>query len=197
MGDDSVNVAGPPDITVDYSGIWAHATPDDDPDPWARATAPRLWQATGDPFSQLDVERLSAKLALLAEAALSTDCLGAFLLCPEPARGPVAVVRLNGMVYPTGTPEEAVIDDLLLPPAQQVLTPQVEHLPGGLRRVRLRQRAYDEETGTIGEYLTWVLPFDDAAWLLSVSFADHRVAEQWLPEIDALTEAVQVTGVAT
>jgi hypothetical protein len=186
--------AAPPDIAVDYSALWTHATSADDLGTWAPRAAERLWSASGQPYSRLDVDRLSAKLEVLAAAAFRTECFGAFFLCPEPARGPLSVVRLNGMVYPAGTPVDAVVDEVLLPGGTQLLQPEVEHQTGpGPRRVRVRQRAYTEDTRALSDFVTYVLPFDDAAWLLSVSFPDPREAEQWLPELDALVAGIEIT----
>jgi hypothetical protein len=186
--------AAPPDITVDHSGLWAHATSADDLRRWAPEAARRLWSSSGQPYSELDVERLAVKLALLAEAAFRSECFGAFFLCPEPARGPRSVVRLNGLTYAAGTPVDEVVEEVLLPNELQLLPPQVEHLAGpGPRRIRVRQRAYDEDTRTVSDHVVFVLPFDEAAWLLSVSFPDPRDAERWLPELDALVAGVQVT----
>jgi hypothetical protein len=187
--------AAPPDIVVDHSGLWTHATSADDLEAWAPRAARRLWSASGQPYSGLDVDRLTDKLTVLAEAAFRSECFGAFFLCPEPTRGPCSVVRLNGMTYAAGTPVEAVVEEVLLPDELQVLRPEVEHLAGpGPRRIRIRQRAYREDTRTVSDHVVYVLPFDEAAWLLSVSFPDPRDADRWLPELDALVDGVQVTG---
>ncbi|MGY1703943.1 hypothetical protein ACI79C_05155 [Geodermatophilus sp. SYSU D00697] len=185
--------AAPPDITVDYSALWAHSTSADDLTVWAPQAARQLWTASGQPHSRLDVDRLAAKLEVLATAAFRTECFGAFFLCPEPARGPRSVVRLDGLRYPAGTPVDAVVDEVLLPVELQLLEPHVEHLAGpGAHRIRVRQRAFREDTRTVSDHVTYVFPFTEAAWLLSVAFPDPRDTEQWLPELDALASGVQV-----
>ena len=189
--------AAPPDITVDHSSLWAHATSADDLGTWAPQAAEQVWRGTRQPYTALDVERLAAKLGVLAEAAFGTGCFGAFFLCPEPAQGPTAVVRLNGMSYPAGTGTEEILDEILLPPDSQLLTPEVEHITdGGQHRIRVRQRAYTDDTRTLSDYVTYVLPFDEAAWLLSVAFPDSRLADRWLAELDALAAGIAVTGTA-
>ena len=185
-----------PDITVDYSHLWAHVAAGDDIDSWAPGAAQRLWAGSGDPYSRMDVDLLATRLALLAEGAFATQCLGAFFLCPELSRGPKAVVRLNGMRYPAGTADEEIVQEILLPDEMQLLPPEVTHLAGsGLRRIRMRQRAYTDETRTISDYISYVVPFDEGAWILSVAFPDSRDADRWLPELDALTEGVQLQAV--
>lgn len=187
----------PPDITVDHSVLWVHASSADDVDAWSVRAAQELYATAGGPAQDGDVERLAARLALLAEAAFATDCFGAFFLCPDPARGPLAVVRLNGATFATGTTLDELVEQFLLPSEQQLLAPQVEHDPGRAR-VRLRQRAWTDETRAVSDYLTWLLPFeaddDDggAVWLLSVSFPDPRDADRWLDELDALADGVRV-----
>jgi hypothetical protein len=186
--------AAPPDIVVEHSASWAHATSADVLEQWAPQAAERLWSASGQPCSELDLERLALKLEVLAAAAFRTECFGAFFLCPEPARGPLAVVRLNGLTYPAGTPVDAVVEEILLPAELQLLEPQVEHLAGpGSHVVRVRQRAYAEHTRAVSDRVVHVLPFEEAAWLLSVSFPDPRDTERWLPELDALAAGVVVT----
>ena len=189
--------AAPPDITVDYSSLWAHATSADDLETWAPQAAEQVWRGTRQPYTALDVARLAAKLGVLAEAAFASGCFGAFFLCSEPARGPTAVVRLTGMSYPAGTSTDEILDEILLPAANQLLTPEVQHVTaGGQQRIRVRQRAYTDDTRTLSDYVTYVLPFDDAAWLLSVAFPDSRDADRWLAELDALAAGVAVTGMA-
>jgi hypothetical protein len=187
--------AAPPDITIDRSGLWAQANAADDLEAWAPRAAEEVWRSTGQPYTRLDVERLAAKLQLLAEAAFGTGCFGALFFCPEPGRGPLAVVRLNGMSYPAGTTTEAILDEVLLPSENQLFPPEVEEAPrAGRHRIRVRQRAYTDDTRTVSDYVTYVFPFDEAAWLLSVAFADPRDADRWLAELDALADGVAVAG---
>lgn len=115
----------PPDVIVDHSSLWVHATSADDVDVdgWSVSAAQSLWAATGGPVSDGDVERLAGRLALLAEATLAAECFGAFFLCPEAARGPLAVLRLNGATYPAGTTLGELAERFLLPDEQQVSLP--------------------------------------------------------------------------
>jgi hypothetical protein len=166
--------AGPPDIVVDYSAAWTQVSIGDDIDSWAPAAAEQLWAAAGQPYSVV-------------------PCFGAFIFCPDLSRGPRAVVRLNALRYAAGFADEEIIEELLLPDAQQLLRPEVEHLAGaGLRRLRIRQRAYTDEDRTVADYIAYVVPFEEGAWALSVSFPDPRDAERWLPELDALSAGVQL-----
>jgi hypothetical protein len=187
----------PPDITVDHSPLWVHATSADDVDAWSVPAAEDLWAIADRPPADGDVERLASRLALLAEAAFATECFGAFLLCPDPARGPIAVVRLSGATFPAGTSLDDLVEEFLLPDEHHLVPPQVELATGrGLAQVRLRQRAWTDDTRTVADYLSWLLPFqgDDGgtAWLLSVSFPDPRDADRWLDELDALAAGVQL-----
>lgn len=185
--------AGPPDIVVDYSAAWTQVSIGDDIDSWAPAAAEQLWAATGQPYSDLDVTLLSTQLGLLARGAFVVPCFGAFIFCPDLSRGPRAVVRLNALRYAAGFADEEIVEELLLPDAQQLLRPEVEHLAGaGLRRLRIRQRAYTDEDRTVADYIAYVVPFEEGAWALSVSFPDPRDAERWLPELDALSAGVQL-----
>ena len=186
----------PPDIVVDHSPLWAAVTVGDDIDPWSVGAADDLWRRSEQPYSRLDVQRLAAKLAVLGEAVQRSGSFGAFFLCPELARGPQSVVRLNGLSHPPDMDLQEVLDDFLFPAGQQLLQPQVEHIAGpGLPRVRVRQRAYtDDDTRSLSDFVAYFFPFDDAAWVLSVSFLDPLQAERWLPELDALAAGVQLRG---
>ena len=189
--------ATPPDITVEYSGLWAHVAAGDDVDTWAPQAAERLWAGSGGPYSRLDVDLLATRLALLADGSFATQCLGAFFLCPELGRGPKAVVRLLGMRFAVGTSDEEIVQQLLLPDEVQVLRPEVTSLSEtGPRRIRIRQRAYTDDTRTISDHVTYVVPFEEAAWVFSVAFPDPRDADRWLPELDELTSGVQVRAAA-
>jgi hypothetical protein len=185
----------PPDIVVDFSALWAQVAAGDDVERWAPAAADGLWRWSGQPHSRSDVERLAAELAVLGEAAQRSGAYGAFFLCPELGRGPMAVVRLNGLTYPSGTSVHEVVDDFLFPEEMQLLPPDVLHVSGpGVPRVRVRQRAYTDDTRSISEYVSYVFPFDGAAWVLSVSFLDPRQADRWLEELDTLAAGVQLQG---
>lgn len=182
----------PPDISVDHSALWVSVNSGQDVEAWAPTAARDAWRASGLPFSDLDVDRLAAQLSALAQAAFRTECFGAFVLVPDPVAGPVATVRANGMTYPSGTPFDDLLAQLLLPPELLLLPAQVEHLAvRGRSVVRIRQRAIGERTRAVADYLTYVLPFDGAAWLLSASFPDPAVADQWLPALDELAAAVE------
>ncbi|WP_100501243.1 hypothetical protein [Geodermatophilus chilensis] len=88
---------------------------------------------------------------------------------------------------------DAVVDEVLLPAELQLLQPEIEHLAGpGPRRIRIRQRAFREDTRTVSDHVTYAFPFDQAAWLLSVAFPDPRDTDQRLPELDALAAGVAV-----
>ena len=109
----------------------------------------------------------------------------------------MSVVRLDALTNPSGTGVEEVVDDVLLPGEQQLLPPQVDHLAGpGVRRVRIRQRAHTDDTRSLSDHVSYVFPFDDAAWVLSVSFLDPLEAERWLPELDTLAAGLQLAGTA-
>jgi hypothetical protein len=187
--------AAPPDIVVDHSALWAPVTAGDEIEPWSVATAQDLWRRSGQPHSRPDVDRLAAKLAVLGEAVQRSDSYGGFLLCPDLARGPLSVVRLNGLSHPD-LDVQAVLDDFLFPAEQQLLRPEIEHVSGpGLPRIRVRQRAYtDDDTRSLTDFVAYFFPFHDASWVLSVSFLDPLQAERWLPELDALAAGVQLRG---
>jgi hypothetical protein len=183
----------PPDVVVDYSTLWTHVTLTDDLGAWAPSAADGMWRRSRQPYSALDVQRLAGKLAVLAEAVQRSQSFAGFFFCPELARGPQAVVRLNGLTYRDGATVDEVVEDFLFPAELQLLTPQVEHVAGpGLRRVRIRQRAYTDDTRSLSDFLSYVFPFDEAAWVLSVSFLDPLQLDRWLPELDALAAGVQL-----
>lgn len=185
----------PPDIVVDFSPLWASISLGDDVDAWAPAAADGLWHRSEQPYSRFDVERLAAKLVVLGEAVQRSGSHGGFFFCPELARGPRAVVRLNALTYPGGATVQEVVDDFLFPAELQLLTPQVEHVSGvGLTRVRIRQRAYTDDTRSLSDYLSYVFPFDEAAWVLSVSFLDPLHLDRCLPDLDALAAGVQLSS---
>jgi hypothetical protein len=187
----------PPDIVVDHSASWAHVTATDEVDAWGPAAAEELWRRSRQPYSRTDVDRLAAKLRLLGAAVQRSGSYGAFFLCPELARGPMATVRLNGLTYPSGTDLQQVIDDFLFPVELQLLEPEVHHVAGShLPHVRIRQRAYTDETRSLSDHVAYVFPFDDAALVLSVSFLDPLQSAQWLPELDVLAGGVQLQEAA-
>jgi hypothetical protein len=188
--------AGPPDIVVDHSPAWADVGVEDDVETWAPAAAGQLWAASGQPHSALDVRLLAARLELMARSAFVVPCFGAFVFCPELARGPRAVLHLTGLRHPPGSWEEQIIDDILLPTDQQLLTPEVEHLNGpGLRRIRIRQRAWAEEDRTITDHIAYLFLFEEGAWVLSTSLPDPREAERWLADLDESSAGVQLQEV--
>ncbi|WP_097181991.1 hypothetical protein [Blastococcus haudaquaticus] len=183
---------GPPDIVVDYPAGWAQVSADDDIAGWAPAAADQLWASSGQPYSALDVQVLGAQLEIMARSAFVVPCFGAFVFCPELARGPRAVFRLSGLRFPRGTPDDRIVDDILLPGGQQLVEPQVEHLSGpGLRRFRVRQRAWTEESRALSDFIAYVFPFESGGWVLSTSLPDPREAERWLPHFDELAAGVQ------
>ena len=188
-------MSAPPDITVDSSPLWVAARSDADPERWAAGAARTAWERTSGPFRRRDVTLLATRLAVSAEIAFATGCSGVFFLLPEPACGPVAGVRLNGIRWARGTSLGEVVEDLLLPADRHLLPPRIEHLSGpGARRILLRQRAATEHTRAAADHLTWLVPYDEAGWLLSLSFPDPRQADRWLPDLDALAAAVRVSG---
>jgi hypothetical protein len=186
---------GPPDIVVDHSAAWTPVSPDDDIPTWAHRSAQTMWASSEQPYSEFDTQLLGAKLEVMGRSAFVVPCFGAFVFCPELARGPRAVLRLSGVRYPLGTDEDAVVQDLLLPAEQQLLPPEVEHLSGpGLRRVRVRQRAWTDESRAVADYIAYIVPFQEGAWVLSTSLPDPREAERWLPDLDQLAAGVRVGG---
>jgi hypothetical protein len=188
---------GPPDIVVDFSPAWAQVSWGDDIEAWAPAAADRLWAASGGPRSDLDVRRLAAELEVMARSAFVVPCFGAFVFCPELARGPRAVLRLTGLRYEPGTGEREIIEEVVLPDDQQLIAPEVEHLNGPvLRRIRIRQRAWTDKERVIADYIAYVFPFDEGAWLLSTSLPDPREAERWLADLDQLSAGVQLRETA-
>ena len=181
---------GPPDIDVDFSAAWVSVTFDDDLAAWAPDAARRLWALSGSAF---DVRLLATDLELAARSAFVVPCFGAFVFCPEPARGPRAVLRVSGLAYPAGTDEQEILDAILIPAEQQLLPPQIEDIEGpGLRRVRIRQRAWSTNTGAVVDHIAYLFPVADGAWLLSTAMPDHREAERCLPDLDELAAGVQL-----
>lgn len=185
--------SAPPDITVDYSHAWVHITLGQDVDNWATEAAEQLWAAGEGPYSPLDVDLLASRLRALAEGLLATRSVGGFFLCPELARGPRAVVRLNALTYPTGTADEEILREVVLPDEEQVMPPEITELAGpGPRRIRIRQRAYAEDTRTVSDHVTYVLPFEGAAWILSTAFTDPQAADGSLTALDALIAGIEL-----
>ena len=191
MGDPMTD--GPPDIVVDHSPAWVQVSWGEDVDAWAPRAAAQLWAGSGQPHSELDVEVLAAKLRLMGHSAFQVPCFGAFVFCPELSRGPRAVVRLTGVRYPADEAAGRLVDDVLLPAGQQLLEPQVEQLTGpGLPRTRVRQRAWTEEDRDIADYIAYLYPFDEGAWVLSTSLPDPREADRWLADLDELSAGLQL-----
>ncbi|WP_147251767.1 hypothetical protein [Blastococcus sp. TF02-8] len=184
---------GPPDIVVDFSPAWVQLSWGEDVDAWAPAAAAALWQATGQPHGVQDVAVLAATLEVMARSAFLVPCFGAFVFCPEPARGPRAVLRLTGIRCSGGTDGARLVEEILLPDGQQLLTPQVEHMSGpGLPRTRIRQRARAEEDRTISDHIAYLFPFGQGAWVLSTTLPDTAEVERWLPDLDELSAGVQL-----
>ena len=184
---------GPPDIVVDLSPAWTQVSWGDDIEAWAPWAAERLWTASGRPFSDLDVRMLATELEGTARGAFAVPCFGAFVFCPELTRGPRAVLRLTGLRFPDGMGEQEIIDQVLLPAELRLVPPEVEYPTGpGLRRIRIRQRAWTEKERTIADHIAYVFPFDEGAWLLSTSLPDPLEAERWLADLDELSAALQL-----
>ena len=185
---------GPPDIDVDFSADWVSVTSDDDLAAWGPEAARELWaRSGGEPGSDFDVQLLAAELELAAKCAFVLPCFGAFVFCPEPSRGPRAVLRVSGLAYPAGTDEQEVLDAILIPAEQQLLPPQIGQLAGpGLRCLRVRQRAWSTESGAVTDHIAYLLPFDGGAWMLSTAIPDPREAERWLADLDELAAGVQL-----
>ncbi|RZU32714.1 hypothetical protein [Blastococcus saxobsidens] len=186
---------GPPDIVVDFSAAWTRVLPDDDIAGWARAAAERTWALSGVQPSALDAEMLAAEYTVLARVALTTPCFGAFVFCPEPSRGPRACVRLIGLRHPAGVEDRTLIDQFLLPAERQLLSPQVEQATdAGLRRIRIRQRAWSADTGKVSDHIAYVFPGDEGAWALTTSLPDPRETELLLSDLDELAAGVRLQG---
>ena len=183
----------PPDIAVTHSALWVQATSADDPDAWGAATAAARWQTAGGQHTPAQVRLLAAQLSALAEVAFATGCFGAFVLVPDPARGPVGVARLNAVQCEPGGDPDQLARDLLLPDELQLLPPEVTVLeaPCGPAR-RIRQRAFSEHTRAVSDYLTFAYAFADAAWVLTMSFPQPSDTEDWLPELDLLAQGVDL-----
>ena len=186
---------GPPPVVVDHSAAWAQVSVGDDIAAWAPLAAGRMWSLSGRPYSALELRLLAAKLHIMASSAFVVPCFGAFVFCPEPVRGPRAVFRLSGLRYPAGTEDQQIVDDILLPAEQQLVPPEVRHVDApGLRRFRVRQRAWTESSGAVSDYLGYVYPFEEGAWLLSTALPDPREAERWLPDLDELVAGLRLQG---
>ncbi|NEK86961.1 hypothetical protein GCU60_14545 [Blastococcus saxobsidens] len=184
---------GPPDIVVDFSAAWARVLPDDDLADWARSAAEQAWALSGARPSALDEERLAAEFTILARVAFQSPCFGAFVFCPAPSQGVRACVRLIGLRYPPGTEGGTIVDEFLLPAERQLLEPQVEQsTDAGLRRIRIRQRAWSADTGRVSDHVAYVFPGDDGAWALTTSLPDPREAELLLADLDELAAGVQL-----
>lgn len=184
---------GPPDIVVDFSPAWASVTWGADIDSWAPAAAERLWSSSGQPFSELDIRLLAAKLDVMARSAFVVPCFGAFVFCPELGRGPRAVLRLTGVRFPSGSEERDMIEEVTLSTDQQLLAPAVEQMCGpGLRRIRIRQRTWMEDKRVVADHIAYLFPFEGSAWLLSTLLPDPREADRWLADFDELSTGVHM-----
>jgi hypothetical protein len=181
-------IAGPPGIVVGFSTAWAHVSVDDDVAAWAFTAAREMWALPGaEPARPLDVEVLAAEFEVLARAAFVRPCSGAFVLCPDPSHGPRAVLRLTWLPYPLETGDATIVEELLLPAERQLLPPQVEFAGDpGLRRIRIRQRAWSAGTGVVSDHIGYVFPCEGGAWTLSTSLPDPLEAERWLADLDQL-----------
>ncbi|WP_104524984.1 hypothetical protein [Blastococcus atacamensis] len=188
---------GPPDIVVDFSAAWVQVGPDDDLAGWASAAAQRIWALGGGPPSRLDAEILAAEFTVLAKVAFAVPSFGALVFCPEPSRGPRACVRLMGLRYSPGIEESSIVEEFLLPAEQQLLPPEVEQsTDAGLRRIRIRQRAWSADTGRVADHIAYLFPCDEGAWALTTSLPDPHEAELMLADLDQLAASVQLQGCA-
>lgn len=186
-----------PDIVVHHSSAWAQLSPDDDVAAWAPDAADRLWSASGQPYGALDVDMLRAQLEVLGRSAFVVPCAGAFVFCPEPSRGPRAALRLTQLSCPPGAAVEETVDDLLLPAELQLLQPQVEHSQGsGQRHLRVRQRACSAADRAVFDYMAYVFPCPEGAWVLSTALTDPREAERLLSDFDVFAAGVRLEEAA-
>ncbi|RBY87091.1 hypothetical protein DQ244_17280 [Blastococcus sp. TBT05-19] len=184
---------GPPDVVVGFSAAWSHMGPDDDLADWASAAARRSWELAGVEPSPLDAEILAAEYTVLGKAAFAVPSFGAFVFCPDPSEGVRACVRLIGLRYPPETEDESIVEEFLLPAEQQLLPPQVEQSTGtGLRRIRIRQRAWSADTGNVSDHIAYVFPCDEGAWALTTALPDPREAELLLADLDHLAAGLQL-----
>ncbi len=190
-------IAGPPDVCVHHSAAWVHVSVDDDVAAWAPLAAHRLWSASEQPFSALDVQILEAQLEVVGRSAFVVPCSGAYVFCPESSRGPRAALRLTCVPRPPGVAVEETVGDILMPAELQVLQPQVEHHQrAGQRHLRVRQRACSAVDRAVYDYIAYVFPFHEGAWILSACLADHREAERWLPDFDVFAAGVRLQEAA-
>jgi hypothetical protein len=188
---DGVSLAAP-DVVVHHSAVWVHVSVGDDIAAWAPLAADRLWSASEQPFSALDVQILGAQLEVVGRSAFVVPCSGAYVFCPELSRGPRAALRLTCVPYQPGVAVEETVDDILMPAERQVLQPQVEHHQRpGQQRLRVRQRACSAADRAVYDYIAYVFPFHEGAWVLSTCLADPREAERWLPDFDELAAGVR------
>jgi len=186
-----------PDIVVHHSTAWVQVSPEDDVAAWAPDAADRLWSASGQPYSALDVAILSAQLEVLGRSAFTVPCAGAFVFCPELSRGPRAVLRLTQLSCPPGAAAEEAVDDLLMPAELQVLQPQVEHSRGpGQQHLRVRQRACTAADRAVLDYIAYVFSFQGGAWVLSTALPDPREAERLLGDFDLFAAGARLQEVA-
>ena len=185
----------PPDISADPAPFWAWADSAQDLNAWAPVAADQVWQASSLPFSASDVQRTAQQLHEAASVVFSTGARAAFLLCPEPPSGIVAGVRLNAIALDDGASAQDLREELLFPAELQLLAPEQWELetPAG-PALRLRQRAFLEDTRAVSDYLSYTWVFPGAAWLLSTSFPDHRVADVWAPAVDELAASVSLAS---
>lgn len=177
----------PPDLDLHYAPCWAHCNSGSDLTTWAPLAAKSVWEATEQPHSRLDVERMTVMLEHLAGFAFRTGAVGVFLLCPEPAGGPTAVLTLRAVSLDDGSGRDDLVADLMHPAGNQLLPPDSRELPTPAGTVlRLHQRAVDDETRAISDWLSYVWEFPTSAWVLSTSFPDLRVLETWASTMDDL-----------
>ena len=182
-----------PDVVVHHSSAWAQLSPEEDVAVWAPDAADRLWSASGQPYSALDVEILGAQLEVLGRSAFAVPCDGTFVFCPELSRGPRAALRLTCLRYPPGAAVEEIVDDLLMPAEVQLLQPLVERDQGpGQRHLRVRQRACSSVDRAVLDHIAYVFPFQEGAWVLSTALPDPREAERWLPDFDVFAAGVRL-----
>ena len=183
----------PPDLDLHYAPCWAHANSGVDLTRWAPRAAAAVWKATGQPHSRLDVERMTVMLEHLAGFAFGTGALGVFLLCPEPAGGPTAVLTLRAVSLDDGAGRDDLVADLMHPAGNQLVPPDSSELttPAG-PVLRLRQRALDDETRAISDWLSYLWTFPTSAWVLSSSFPDLSVLDAWAETIDELARGVHL-----
>jgi hypothetical protein len=61
---------------------------------------------------------------------------------------------------------------------------------------RCAHRHGADDTRSLSDFLSYVFPFDEPAWVLSVSFLDPLELDRWLPQLDDLAAGLQLSGTA-